>query len=326
MRAVRIATQMHGDIEEHTFAAIKEHADTLTAIARERIRDEFVKILMSPEPARGIFVLKETGLLKHIIPELLDGVGCEQNHAHRFDVFEHNVRVLEHAGVKELSPVLRLSALLHDISKPETRVWSEEKNDYTFYGHEVVGAETAKKILRNLKFTKETVDRVSLLVRWHMFFDDGDGDGVSRTAVRRMIARVGEDNIWDLINLRMCDRIGKGINSEEQPYSLRKFTATVEEVLREPVTPGKLMLNGTDLMRELNMRQGPRIGHLLHALLGEVLEDPAKNDREVLLALARELNNLSEGDLEKRGEQGEIRKTEENRRSVEKIRKEYGVR
>ena len=323
MRAVRIAAQMNGDIEEHTFNAIKEHADTLAEISKERIRDEFMKMLMSDDPARGIFVMKETGLLKHVVPELTDCVGVEQNHAHVYDVFEHIVRVLEHAGVKKLSPELRLAALLHDISKPESREWSEENRDWTFYGHEVIGAEVAERILRNLKFPNRIVEKVSLLVRHHMFFD---GEEVTAPTVRRMVAKVGADNIWDLIDLRMCDRVGKGTGQEEQSYGLRKYKATVEEVLREPVTPGKMMINGTVLMRELGIRPGKRVGYLIHALLSEVLEDPAMNGESALIARAKELNNLSEDDLEELGERGKIRRTEEERESIEKIRKKHDVR
>ena len=287
------------------------------------VRDEFVKILLSDDPAGGVIMLKEAGLLKHIIPELLNGVGCEQNQAHTYDVFEHLVRTLEHAGVKKLSLELRLAALLHDISKPETREWSDERKDWSFHAHEVVGARVTKKILRRLTFSNDIVSTVSLFVRWHMFFSDTEQ--VTAGGVRRMVARVGEKHIWDLIDLRMCDRIGTG-RPKEQPYRLRKYTSMVEEVLREPVTPGTLVIDGTVLMRELDIPPGPRVGHILHILLAGVLEDPSCNEEGALLARARELLNLSEKELADLGEKGKVRRMEEEEESIGKIRRKYGVR
>ncbi len=323
MRAVRIATQLNGSIEEKTGEAIRKHADSLAVIAVERVRDEFVKILMADKPAEGIFLLKEIGLMRHIIPELLRGVSIEQNQAHKYDVFEHNVRTLEHARVKELSLELRLAALLHDISKPETREWSNEKQDWTFYTHEVVGARVARKILRRMRFSKDIVDMASLLVRWHMFFSDTEQ--VTAAGVRRMVARVGAQNIWDLIDLRMCDRIGTG-RPKEQPYRLRKYTAMVEEVLREPITPGTLVIDGSMLMKELDMKPGPRIGYMLHTLLAEVLEDPTKNEKEVLFVRAKELSQMPDEKLAALGEKGKVRRMEEEQEEIMSIRKKHGVR
>ena len=172
MRAVRIATQLNGTIEENTFQAVREKSAALSSVAIERIRDEFVKIVMSENPAEGVLLLHQTKLLEHIIPELLQGVGVEQNQAHKYDVFEHNVRTLEHSGVKDFCLEVRLAALLHDIAKPKTREWSDERTDWSFHAHEVVGAHMVKKILKRLKFSKEVVDTVTLFVRWHMFFSD----------------------------------------------------------------------------------------------------------------------------------------------------------
>ena len=140
----------------------------------------------------------------------------------------------------------------------------------------------------------------------------------------RMVARVGERYIWDLIDLRMCDRIGTG-RPKEQPYRLRKYVAFVEEVLREPVTPGTLVIDGTVLMRELALQPGPKIGHILHILLAEVLDDPEKNIADALLARAKELLTLSEKDLEALGKEGKVRRFEEEDDQIAEIRKKYGV-
>ena len=323
MRAVRIATQLNGSVEEKTLEAIRKKADALTTIAEERVRNEFVKIIMADNPAEGILLLKEAELLRHIAPELLLGVSVEQNQAHTYDVFEHNVRTLEHAGVKDLSLALRLAALLHDIGKPAAREWSKEKQDWTFHTHEIIGARIARKMMKRMKFSKEVIDMVTLLVRWHMFFSDTEQ--ITLSGVRKMVARVGKEHIWDLIDLRMCDRIGTG-RPKEQPYRLRKYTSMVEEVLREPITPGTLVIDGTVLMKELDIKPGRRIGYILHTLLGEVLEDPTKNEQQTLLARAKELLVLPETELATLGEKGRVRRMEEEEEELQKIRKKYGVK
>ena len=322
MRAVRIATQLNGTIEEDTLKVIQDTSGALSSIASERVRDEFVKLIMSDTPDTGIRLLLQTGLLTHIIPELLDGDGVEQSQAHRYDVLEHSIRTLAHSGVKKFRLEVRLAALLHDIGKPKTREWHEERKDWSFHAHEVVGARMVRKILQRLKFSKDVVATVTLFVRWHMFFSDPDK--VSLSGVRRMIARVGEQHIWDLIDLRVCDRIGTG-RPKEQPYRLRKYIAFVEEVLREPVTPGSLAIDGSVLMRELDLQPGPHIGHILHILLAEVLDDPSGNAVDALLARAKELVQMSDADLAALGEKGKVRRFEEEEEQVREIRKKYKV-
>ena len=118
------------------------------------------------------------------------------------------MRTMQHAADKEWNFDIRLAGLFHDVSKPETRRWSDEKKEWTFHGHEVVGSRVTKKALEDLHFSRETIDKVVKLVRWHMFFSDPEQ--ITLSAVRRMIKNVGEENIWDLLNLRICDRIGTG--------------------------------------------------------------------------------------------------------------------
>lgn len=322
LRAVRIASQLNGTIEEKTAKAVKEHAERITGIATERVRDELSNIIMHDNPAVGIRLLSELGLLVYIIPELQAGVGVEQNQAHSFDVFEHSLRTVEHAGVRSFPFAIRLAALLHDIGKVPTREWSKKKRDWTFYAHEVVGTKMVRSLLKRLRFSNEVIKQVTLLVRWHMFFSDPDE--ITLSGVRRMIARVGEDNIWDLVNLRRCDRIGSG-RPKEQPYRLRKYIAYIDEVLREPVTPGTLCIDGTTLMKQLSCKPGPRIGHLLHVLLAEVLDDPKKNTEEALIARAKELNSLSDDELARCGKEGRTRTHRENEEQVRAIRKKRHV-
>jgi tRNA nucleotidyltransferase (CCA-adding enzyme) len=322
LRAVRISAELNFEIEPATKAAIGDSAPQLGKISKERIRDEFVRIVASERPMKAIILAKDLGLLPYILPELLDGVGVEQNQAHSYDVFEHNIRALQHAADKNYSFEVRLAALLHDIGKPKSRRRSEEKNDWTFHGHDVVGAKMAKKILENLKFPRETIDTVSNLVRWHMFFSDPDK--ITLSAVRRIIVNVGKEHIDDLINLRICDRIGTG-RPKEQPFRLRKYQSMIEQALRDPISVGMLKVDGKGIMELTNEKPGPRLGWILHALLEEVLDDPAKNNEEYLHTKIKELAALSDAQLRKLGEEGKDKKEEAEEEEVKSLRKKYFV-
>ena len=321
LRAIRLSAELDFVLDGDTMAGIFAQASQLEKISRERVRDELVRILMSDRPMQALYIAHKLGVLAYIIPELQEGIGCAQNQAHSFDVFEHLMRSLQHAADKGWSLDVRLAALLHDVGKPRTRLWSDEKEDWTFHGHDVISAKMAKKILSDLKFPKETIERVSTLVRTHMFFSDPDV--VTLSAVRRVIARVGKDRINDLLNLRVCDRIGTG-RPKEHPFRLRKYMSMVDEAMRDPISVGMLKIDGKKLM-ELGERPGPRIGWILHALLEEVLDDPARNTAEYLAKRTQELMSGSEEDLRKLGEAGKERKGEEDNAAVQKLRKKHHV-
>lgn len=321
LRAIRLSAELDLSIEPATRDAMVAEAGRLGLISKERIRDEFVRMLNSPRPMKAVQLSQAIGALKYIAPDLERGMGVEQNQAHSYDVWEHNLRSLQHAADKGWSFDIRLSALFHDISKPETRRRSDEKNDWTFYGHDVVGARVSKKALQDLRFPKETIDKVASLVRWHMFFSDPEK--VTLSAVRRIVRNVGQENIWDLVNLRICDRIGTG-RPKEQPFRLRKYQSMIEEALRAPLTVGMLKIDGNNLMA-MGEKPGPRIGHMLHALLEEVLDDPSRNTDEYLRGRVGELSKLPDEELKKLGEAGKERKEEEEEESVKELRKKYHV-
>jgi tRNA nucleotidyltransferase (CCA-adding enzyme) len=322
MRAIRLSADLGFTISLETAVAIQNRAETLQKISKERIRDEFVKILMTREPMSALIVAQKLGVIKHILPDLERGMGIDQNQAHSFDVWEHNLRSLQHAADQEWPLLIRLSALLHDISKPETRRWSEDKKDWTFYGHDVVGGRLSRKILTDLRFSKEIISDVSKMVRWHMFFSDPDK--ITLSAVRRMVNNVGRDRIWDLMNLRICDRIGTG-RPKAEPYRLRKYQAMIEEALRDPISVAMLKIDGARIMELLEIKPGPQIGLILSALLEEVLDDPAKNTEEYLENRAKELNELPEKELKKLADAGKLKKEEEEGKELGKIRGKYKV-
>lgn len=322
LRAVRLVAELDFALDGETAQAIKSKAANLKHISRERIRDEFIRILNSNQPMTALVLSQQLGLLEYIAPDLLRGIGIDQNQAHSYTVFEHNLRALQHAADRGWDFDIRIAALFHDISKPETRRWSDEKKDWTFHGHEVVGSRVTRKILEDLRFSRETIEKTSKLVRWHMFFSDPDQITIS--AVRRMIQNVGEENIWDLLNLRICDRIGTG-RPKEQPFRFRKYKAMVDEALRDPISVKMLKVNGNMLMSKLNMRPGPRIGWVLNALLEEVLEDPKKNTESYLEERARELIHLPEEKLREMGDEGKRKRDEAEEEELQGILKKHHV-
>jgi poly(A) polymerase/tRNA nucleotidyltransferase (CCA-adding enzyme) len=322
LRAVRLFAELGFKIDAETATAIEKSAGLLDKIAKERIRDEFIRILNSDEPMNGLIMAQKLGILKYIAPELEQSMGIKQNKAHAFDVWTHLLKSLQHAADKKWPLYIRLAALFHDIAKPPTRRWSEEKKEWTFYGHEVVGERITLKILRDLKFPKETIDTVTKLVRWHMFFSDTEQ--ITLSAVRRMISNVGKDLVWDLMNLRICDRIGTG-RPKENPYRLRKYKSMVEEVMRDPVSVGMLALDGSKIMEITKLPPSHKIGFMLHALLEEALENPKLNEPKILTKRVLELAKLSDEELEKLGDKGKEKKEEEEQKILKKIRKKYFV-
>ena len=322
MRAVRLVAELGFALDTETAAAIQEKAANLGHISKERIRDEFIRILNSKQPMMALVLCQQLGLLAHIAPDISRGIGVDQNQAHSYDVFGHLMRAVQHAADKDWSFEIRLAALLHDVSKPETRRWSDEKRDWTFYGHEVVGSRVTKKILEDLKFPRETIDKVVKLVRWHMFFSDPDQ--ITLSAVRRMIRNVGEENIWDLLNLRICDRIGTG-RPKEQPFRFRKYKAMVEQALRDPISVTMLKTDGSRLMGVFHMEPGPRIGWTLNALLEEVLEDPGRNTEEYLDSRTKELIALPDTDLKELGDAGKRKREQAEEEEVKRILDKHHV-
>jgi len=323
LRAIRLATELEFEIENNTQKAILDNPKILEKISVERIRDEFTKIVMSDRPMEGLLAVRKLGLMSFISPELLNTIGIEQGGAHSFDVWEHLLRSLQGSADKKYPLEIRLSALFHDISKPESRRRGMGNKEWTFYGHEVLGARKAKIILENLKYPTKVIEKVVSMIRWHMFFSDTEL--ISLSAVRRMIINVGRSNIWDLMNLRICDRIGTG-RPKEDPYRLRKYHAMIEEALRDPISVGMLKIDGKKIMEVTEIAPGPKIGFTLHALLEEVLDDPAKNTEQYLENKAKELILLPNNDLRELGEKGKISKEEADEIEIKKIRSEHKVK
>lgn len=319
-RALRLASELNFALEHETQKAILANSELLKHISGERIRDELTKIIASDSPALALDLAARLGLLKYISPEFEKGIGMEQNQAHAYTVWEHLLRSLNHAAKRNFPFHVRLAAFVHDVAKPHTR--SRKNNQWTFYGHDVVGARLSKKILEDLKFPKDTTEKVVKLVRWHMFFSDTDK--ITPSAVRRIVRNVGPDLIWDLVNLRTADRIGTG-RPKETPYRLRKYKAMIEEVLRDPISVKQLSIDGARIMEILASKPGPNIGFILEILLAEVLEKPELNTRSFLETRVKELHALEQKELERQGREARLKNEGEEQKEVERIRGEYKV-
>jgi len=279
-------------IEEKTAQAIKKNTAWLQAISKERIRDEFLKIIMSERPAQGLELLRELNLLKYIIPELEEGYKITQNKHHIYECYEHYLRSLDYAAKKNFNKYVRLAALFHDIAKP--RVKEGEGPDATFYGHEIIGAKMIVQILNRLKFPKKEIEKIAKLVRYHLFYYNPEEVGES--SVRRLVRQVGPENMEELLQVRMADRIGSGVPKAE-PYKLRHLKYIIEKVSRDPISVRMLKVDGNEVMKILNVPPGPKIGQILDVLLGYVLEEPQKNKKEFLEKEIVKLGKLSGKEL-----------------------------
>ena len=342
VRAVRFAAKTGFSIEPETLAAIPRALSVTAKISIERFRDEFLKLVASPEPVKGLRLLEETGILKLFLPEFCQCRGVVQADGrgiHNFDVLDHLYFALEGASWIEnqrgTSPnlLLRLAALFHDIGKPSVRKVSEKALDpaapektstiYTFYNHESVGALMTDKILDRLRLPKVQIRYVSHLVKQHMFFYESNW---TDAAIRRFLVRITppdaknstpssaetEDatrqvkarsdqsldaTLNDIFDLRIADVygmtgtppvLGKGLWSE----NLIEFRERIDRVLDEKcvLTLKNLAVNGKDLM-DAGVPAGKELGRILNGLLETVLEDPAQNEKEKLLTIARNLAN-----------------------------------
>ncbi len=320
MRAVRFSVQLGFAIEPKTAAAIKKNSNDLVAISKERVRDEFEKILMSKDAKNGVEMLREFGLLKHFLPELEEGYGVGQNKHHIYTVWEHNLLALQWAAENDYKLENRVAALLHDVGKP--RVKKGEGFDSTFYNHEVVGAKMTAKILERLKFSKKFIEKIVLLVRYHLFYYNVEE--VTESSVRRLVKNVGPENIDDLLEVRMADRKGSGVPKAE-PYKLRHLRYLIEKVSKDPLSVKMLAVRGDDVMEVLGIEPGPKVGYILNILMGDVLTDPKKNEKEFLHKEIKRLGVLADNELALLAKKAEQEKQKLETKRDEMTKSKYWV-
>lgn len=294
MRAVRFSITLGEgwQIEEKTSQAIQKNASSLKVISQERVRDELLKIINSERAGKGIELLRELGLLKHIIPELQENYGVGQNKHHIYDCYEHALRALNYAVEKKFSEEVRLASFFHDIGKPRAK--RGEGSNSTFYSHEIIGAKMTSQLLERLKFPKKEAEQIVRLVRYHLFYYNVGEVGDS--SVRRLVRKVGPENMEELLQVRQADRIGSGVPKAE-PYKLRHLKYAIEKVSLDPISAKMLKVDGQDVMKILGITPGPKVGQALDILLGHVLEDPKKNTKVFLEKEIKRLGGLPEKEL-----------------------------
>lgn len=285
MRAVRIAAELNFSIEEETLEAIKTNAALINKIAKERVKDELIKILASPTPYEGMMIFREVGLLQEIIPELEKTFGIEQKSPgrhHIHDVGTHSFLSLKNC--KSTDPIVRFATLIHDIGKPQTYK-KMENGTITFYNHEVVSTKIAKRIAERLKLSKKQSEKLITLVRYHQFTVD---ERQTDKAIRRFIRKVGKEYIKDMLDLRVGDRLGGG--ARETSWRLEEFKKRLIEVQKQPFTIHDLKISGNDVMKELSLKPGPKVGEILEKLFKEVENKKISNEKKALRAGLKNIN------------------------------------
>jgi tRNA nucleotidyltransferase (CCA-adding enzyme) len=317
MRAVRLSSSLDFSIEKKTAEAIEKNAHLLKNISGERIRDEFLKIIMTPRAAEGVEKLRELSLLKHFLPEVVEGYKVSQNKHHTYDCYEHSLYSLKYAAKKNFGMHVRMAALLHDVGKPRSKSGEGEKA--TFYNHEIIGAKMTRGILKRLHFKKEDREKIILLVRYHLFYYNvGE---VSESSVRRLLRKVGKENMEELLQVRMADRIGSGVPKAE-PYRLRHMRYLIEKVSQDAISSSMLKISGDEVMKIMNVSPGPIVGDVLNILLSKVINDPQKNNSKILQEEVEKMKGKPVEEIRKEAQQAkkEIEQTETKRDEMTKKR------
>ena len=286
LRAVRFASQLGFEIEKNTLDAIGGALSVSAKVSWERVRDEIDKILASPIPSRAFLLMEKTGLLKLFLEELAVCRGVEQKGFHRFDVLDHSLYACDYAAANDYSHELRLASLFHDIGKPQARRMGES-GVWTFYRHEEISAVMCKQILNRLRCSNALIASVCHLIKEHMFHYT---DEWSDAAVRRFIARAGQENLEDLYRLRRADTYAFS-GKEGDASSLLLLVKRVDKIMAhsKALSIKDLAVSGNDLLG-IGVPSGKKIGIILRELLETVLDDPAQNTREKLLEIAIKIN------------------------------------
>jgi len=282
MRAIRFSLELGYSIEPETLMAMNPMAQALGMVARERIRDELLRMLVVNKPSAGFILMRKTGLLEMILPELLEGYRKRQNNYHKYTIYRHTMETVDFI---EGDPVLRVSALFHDIAKP--RVRKKIKGRWRFFGHADASAGLTREIMLRLRFSNEHIDQVTHLVAQHMFDYKKE---LSDRAIRRFIKRVGADNIDDLIKLREADDLAHG-HGRAFEKDLEPFRERIEAERRQspPLSISDLAVNGHDVMSILGLQSGPKVGKILNQLLEIVIERPEHNQKDKLIEILKDM-------------------------------------
>lgn len=289
LRGIQFAARFEFTIEPKTYNRLCQQVNLIRTVSQERIAEELNKLLLKARrPSVGFRLMQDCGMLAVLFPELAEGIGVTQPGGfHAFEVFEHSIRTVDEAAPRL---VLRLAALFHDIAKPRTKVLV--KDGATFYNHEKQGARMTEEILLRLRYSQEVIDQVSVLVERHLFTTD-----VTDKGLRRLVRKVGQKLIFELLDLRRADVAAQGMGG--LTIDVDQFEQRIREELakKPPFGLSDLAVDGNDIMLEFGLAPGPKVGQVLNHLLEQVLDEPAINKKEELLAKAKLF--LSEREIQK---------------------------
>lgn len=283
LRAIRFSVELNFKIDRKTMDAVEDMSSFIKEVSEERVRDELLKLLINPLPSRGIKLMYRLGLMKYIIPELMEGYGMKQNQHHKYTVFNHTMLTLD--KIKP-DPVLRLSALFHDIGKPRTK--KRIKKKVTFHGHGKKSAEMARLIMKRLRFSNEMINNVCILIKEHMINYRPEW---TDAGIRRLINRVGKELIGPLICLRRADLMAHGVDKSYELDLIKELEIRIKKEIKKglPFSLKDLKINGHIIMKELNIPQGPEVGKILKILYKKAIENPELNRPDTLLSIAKDL-------------------------------------
>lgn len=284
MRAVRLSAELGFLLDEKTRDSIRKNAPLILKISSERVRDELLKILASENPAEGILFLRSTGLLEQILPEIDVCFTVPQKSPkrhHIYDVGTHLVMALKYCPSND--PITRFATLLHDVGKARTFRQDKKSGLITFFNHEVVGAKQAEEIADRLKLSKKDKYKLVTLVRHHQFTVQ---ETITDNAIRRFIRDVGKEFIQNMLDLRTSDRLGSG--ATKTSWRLELFKKRLVEVQKHVFSVSDLKINGNDVMKELKLKPGPKVGEILQKLFHEVEEGRLKNEKNALIEALRQ--------------------------------------
>ncbi len=291
LRAVQFAARFSLTIEPNTLNAMKEHAEKIKTVSRERIIIEVQKLMTAPKPSHGFDIMRNTGILEHIFPFVKKMIGVLQPMKQNEDVYLHTMKVLdaarnssemEHPGEMEMM----FSALLHDAGKPQTHRIDPKTGKTTFYAHQIVSKKIARRWLEEYKASTIglNVDQVLSLVEHHMFETKSF---YSEKAIRRFVSKIGQDSIFKLIDLRIADK--KGGRYPDSMKGILKLRDVIRAEINKkpPFGPKDLAINGHEIMT-LGFKPGPIIGKIQAFLMEKVLDEPGLNEKEKLIQLIKE--------------------------------------
>lgn len=293
LRVIRFAVRYNWKIPKKLITSIIKNAPQLKNVSMERIQDEFNKMIMSDRPAQAVKLLTYTKLIEHFIPELSITVGVGQNKYHKDDVFSHTMEVLNNTPPDLIA---RLSAIFHDIGKPQTK--TEDETGIHFYKHEDVGAEMADSIMRRMKYSNEQIESVNKIVSSHMRLKSSgpEGSDVSDKALRKFTAHMGQD-LQSALKLMHADNISHASDAS-MPNQIPALADRISRLTMTVSTKPKLPINGHDILSQFNLKPGPQVKHILAAVEDAWYENPDLTRDQAMQIASSAIQNTSSNSLE----------------------------